>query len=83
VLVFTLLLLLLFFNFLSVQHGVDWPTRLLGFVTYAGTFAVLFSVSRPFFSSLVFTKGALCCVLGGLFSRVEPLDFAVANFYRS
>ena len=43
----------------------------------------LFGHSTFLVASLVFMKGTSCCVIRRNFSGVEPLDRAMANFYRS
>ena len=53
VLVFTLIL---FFNFLLLQNGVDGSAR-LPTARDICTFAVFFPVSEPFFASLAFHEG--------------------------
>ena len=45
-------------------------------------FAVLCWPLDLFVASLVFMKGTSCCIIKMNFSRVEPLDRAMANFKR-
>ena len=56
-----------------MQNEVDKPTRLIS------TFAVFFSVSRPFCRFTLVYEGhfVLCCK-----EKIEPLDRVMANFNR-
>ena len=47
----------------AVDTRVDRPTRAAPTVCDICTFAVLFSVSGPFYASHVFMRGTLCCVI--------------------
>ena len=44
------------------------------------TFAVLFSVSRPFFAPHVFMRGTLCCVISKDFKQSEVVRQRICAF---